>query len=605
MRHITGYILRAAFSCFLILASACNRDEVITVPTPEPEPGTGAGTGTPDDCGTPSIEWLDETGVFATKVGKETVIKPVLSNADDAEIEWRENGETIGEGPELVYIWNTTGKHYVELTVSTKAGTAYDEIRVEVSDLIPPSISLSITGDTYTVATGSVVNVVAVVSNPFNEEVAINWTVNDEPAGSTNILEYVAKKQGEFKVAITAENSDGTDTKEFVLKVIDKLSESVYFPPLSNTYSGERRYTFPHRGIFLEPVVKNVAISRYSWSVDGVAVDCTAPSFMFIPDEPGVYKVAVIVDESYIATIEVECVNIGESSRQRAVSSSSKAESWKVHEYFPAPGQFIGDTQTGGFTGTENTHSEAVKWAESRLKNKQYVSLGAWGGYIVVSFDHSIATGTGAYDFAIQGNAFFNAGTTSGGSNEPGIVYVMQDVNGNGLPDDEWYELRGSETGKGTTLNDYEVTYYRPAAPQSPVVWTDNYGSNGSIDYLIAYHRQDYYYPKWVNGDSYTLRGTIIKEKTWQDTTTGFWSNDPMEWGYADNMGGDVLDGDTNTGEGQRNGFKISNAMYPDGTPANLLYIDFIKVQTGVQSKAGWLGEVSTEVFGFTDLSIK
>ena len=43
--------------------------------------------------------------------------------------------------------------------------------------------------------------------------------------------------------------------------------------------------------------------------------------------------------------------------------------------------------------------------------------------------------------FAIQGNAFDS-------SNEPGIVWVMQDVNGNGLPDDEWYELRGSETGE-------------------------------------------------------------------------------------------------------------------------------------------------------------
>ena len=30
-------------------------------------------------------------------------------------------------------------------------------------------------------------------------------------------------------------------------------------------------------------------------------------------------------------------------------------------------------------------------------------------------------------------------------------------------------------------------------------------------------------------------------------------------------------------------------------------YIDFVKVQTGVNVKAGWLGENSTEVFGFTD----
>ena len=54
---------------------------------------------------------------------------------------------------------------------------------------------------------------------------------------------------------------------------------------------------------------------------------------------------------------------------------------------------------------------------------------------------------------------------------------------------------------------------------------------------------------------------------------------------------------------GQRNGFKISNAIHADGTEANLQYIDFIKIQCGVLAKSGWLGEVSTEVFSFEDLT--
>ena len=46
---------------------------------------------------------------------------------------------------------------------------------------------------------------------------------------------------------------------------------------------------------------------------------------------------------------------------------------------------------------------------------------------------------------------------------------------------------------------------------------------------------------------------------------------------------------------------KIENAVDGNGEPANLAYIDFVKVQTGVNAKAGWLGEHSPEVFGFTD----
>lgn len=70
-------------------------------------------------------------------------------------------------------------------------------------------------------------------------------------------------------------------------------------------------------------------------------------------------------------------------------------------------------------------------------------------------------------------------------------------------------------------------------------------------------------------------------------------------------MGSDRLKGnDSEDGSGQRNGFKISNAIYPDGSPVDLKYVDFIKVQVGVNAKSGWLGEISTEVFGFQDYSM-
>ena len=56
----------------------------------------------------------------------------------------------------------------------------------------------------------------------------------------------------------------------------------------------------------------------------------------------------------------------------------------------------------------------------------------------------------------------------------------------------------------------------------------------------------------------------------------------PYQWGYVDNCGDDNFAGDSYDGSGQMNGFKISNAMYPDGKPVKLDYIDFIKVQCGV-----------------------
>jgi hypothetical protein len=50
------------------------------------------------------------------------------------------------------------------------------------------------------------------------------------------------------------------------------------------------------------------------------------------------------------------------------------------------------------------------------------------------------------------------------------------------------------------------------------------------------------------------------------------------------------------------NKFKISNAIDKDGKPVDLYFIDFVKVQSAVQSKSGWLGEVSCEITNIIEL---
>lgn len=256
---------------------------------------------------------------------------------------------------------------------------------------------------------------------------------------------------------------------------------------------------------------------------------------------------------------------------------------YSVLEYTPAPGQYINDPANG--SAGINSPSEASEYAMTRLKKSQYVSLGAWGGYIVVKFSTSIEN-SGDYDFAIKSNSFET-------SNEPGIVWVMSDTNKNGLPDDEWYELKGSFfKGQGYERN-YWVTYQRPENPGQPVKWTDKNGKNGEIQWLGNYHSQDYYYPEWILKDYYTLYGSLLPDKAIQDDETGLWNNEPYEWGYADNFGSDFIK------DGFKNQFRISDAVTSDNQPALLSSIDFIKVQTAVLTNSGWLGEISTEVSGF------
>ena len=269
----------------------------------------------------------------------------------------------------------------------------------------------------------------------------------------------------------------------------------------------------------------------------------------------------------------------------------------KVYEWTPAPGQYINDFGTAFANPEEVTSAEAASWALERMKSHRFVSLGAFGGYIVVGFDHSIAN-TGGYEIGVMGNAFISA---AGASDEPGIVYVMQDENGNGLPDDKWYELKGSDTFAAGTIRNYEVTYYKPDGDGENVRWTDNLGNSGEIKYMGSFHVQSTYYPYWVTSESYTVCGTCLEAKTIQNPETGNWENLPFDWGYADNMGEDNIEYD---GVSNCNRFKISDAIDNTGKEVKLDYIDFVKIQTGVSSESGWLGEVSTEVLGIVDLTL-
>ena len=150
-------------------------------------------------------------------------------------------------------------------------------------------------------------------------------------------------------------------------------------------------------------------------------------------------------------------------------------------------------------------------------------------------------------------------------------------------------------------------TALRRGAAGMEVQWTDNKGASGSVDYLSQFHTQDYYYPAWVEADSYTLRGTCLKANNYDQSGNGsYWVNPAYDWGYADNFSPiDRLTDDPNSGAGvNANHFRISDAVTFDGKPAGLKYIDFVKVQTGIQAKSGWLGEISTEVFGVFDYNM-
>lgn len=270
----------------------------------------------------------------------------------------------------------------------------------------------------------------------------------------------------------------------------------------------------------------------------------------------------------------------------------------KVLAYRPAPGQFMNTSTTAyekGFSA-----EDVRRKAEEKLKDPYLclLSLGGFGGSIVVGFDHTVPNISGAYDFKIYGNASYDSfGTLTGalgGSSEPGIVLVSKDVNGNGLADDEWYELKGSEYDSKHTIKDYAITYHRPASPLSSVKWTDNQGNTGYV-YRNETHTKSDYYPAWIEEDEMTFYGSRLKDNAVNEPRPGMpehWVGYCYAYGYADNHPNDE--------KGAL--FKIDWAVDKEGRAVKLDGIDFVKIYTAVNQYCGWMGEISTEVQAVEDL---
>ncbi len=587
MKRVLSFII---LSVLVVVTSSCNIDEEITASLP------------------PKIYLDSDSGVYTVKVGREVIIAPSYENAEGATYSWKMDGQLIGNDASLAFSRESVGEYYILLTVTASTGSDSEEIRVDVVELEIPMVTIA-GNENVTVAMGTDVKLSASVRKT-SLPTSFSWSINDEVVSEELTYIFEADALGTYTIAANASNEDGAHSDTMTIEVVNPEDM-----PFVWEFDREAYHTVVGRKLRIAPsTVSGVEGVAYAWSVEGAEeVISEESSLTFVAENAGEYHITATATaergEGEVSLTHKFVVEVFEEGvYRRTVTASSKADWNRAFEYTPAPGQFINELKTGGFDGTQTTREAAIAYAEARMNEvdnsgnpyPNWVSLGGFGGYIVVGFDHSIDN-SGDYDLAILGNSF-------AGSSEPGIVWVMQDENGNGEPDDTWYELAGSETGKATTIQNYAVTYYRPSGAGMPVQWTDNLGNSGEIDYLKQFHRQDYYYPLWIEADSYTLTGTCLEPRNRDASGNGsYWVNDNYEWGYSDNYSpvDRLTDEDNAEGEVNANHFKISNAIDCDGEPIHLDYIDFVKVQVGVNAKSGWLGELSTEVCGFYDYNMK
>jgi hypothetical protein len=308
--------------------------------------------------------------------------------------------------------------------------------------------------------------------------------------------------------------------------------------------------------------------TSYSWTVSGGGY--TAPSLngeflYFTPSAAGDYTVSVSVNGRNFVTGQSDT----KTASTQVVSFTGTADG----KTDPFGGKPLKNFAPGQFTKGGTGHG----W-----------SLGTALGYEMWPISSSTS------NITIQGNGFENW-------SEEGIVWVQDDENGNGVPDEMWYELKGS-ADDSTVYRNYITRRYaikhfaydgstktnEYGQPVGYTFWTD---SKGRCGVMITGWPDEWGVDKAGNGVWVMYTGTILADGGTVTYTAGGLGTGSI--GYVDVY---------NAKEKQTMVVDKAKAIRADGSAANIGNIRFIKVQTGVFSYGGPFGDVSTEIVRATGI---
>lgn len=361
----------------------------------------------------------------------------------------------------------------------------------------------------------------------------------------------------------------------------------------------------------------------------------------YVTDEDGNYVEStttnygvVVLPTTSASTVTVTGTdNIGSATFNCAQpSGGTTAAGAALYAYLPAPAQFVNEGVTTGGWGDAYDSNGTVKATSSTG-----VSLGFFGGYAVYEFENPIAddpTHPYGADFIVYGNAFW-------ANSEAGCIQVSKDGT-------TWYDIAGSmyytKSTKGAS-----ITYTNPNPNEDAGITAagSNLGTLAAVNYTLndvagtvttnTFHNHSWF-P--LNANYFTASGSraamakldefsfvsrtlasngVTNTLTFTGTLLtdypGTGKTDQIGFGYCDvhpnkTLGGTIAynpyqtftsssDYDTKVaGTSGGDPIDIAWAVNPDGTPANLDSIRYVRIYTGTAQMNGVFGEISTEVCG-------
>lgn len=414
---------------------------------------------------------------------------------------------------------------------------------------------------------------------------------------------------------------------------VDYTIEGLYFDGTTLKSSATNGY-YPFNFSFIvsdRTAVGSITVSNggsFAWASDSEDSETESTTTTYgLVTLPTTSASTVTVTSKSGGTLTISCAQ---------PNGGTSAAGTALYAYLPAPAQFVNEGVTTGGWGDAYDSNGAVK-----ANSTTGVSLGFFGGYAVYEFENPIAddpTHPYGADFIVYGNAFWN-------NSEAGCIQVSKDGT-------TWYDIAGSmyytKSTKGATIT---YTNPNPSEDKGITAAASNKGTLADVPYALTVNgtttsgtvtKNTFHNHSWfpLNANYFTASGSraamakldefsfvsrtlasngVTNTLTFTGTLLtdypGTGKTDQIGFGYCDvhpnkTLGGTIAynpyqtftsssDYDTKVaGTSGGDPIDIAWAVNPDGTPANLDSIRYVRIYTGMAQMNGIFGEISTEVCG-------
>lgn len=148
---------------------------------------------------------------------EEININPEIESIRECTYQWEENKKILATSKDYKYSSDIAGKHNLIFKAINKGGTAIDTIKINISPIPLPEISINIPEAGFSTCQGKELIITPEIISA--KEITFAWKLDEKIISKEKILNYIFTKEGKQTIVLEVTNEAGTSTKDIKVNI--------------------------------------------------------------------------------------------------------------------------------------------------------------------------------------------------------------------------------------------------------------------------------------------------------------------------------------------------------------------------------------------------